>query len=282
MPSIEEDTMDSGVRERLSGGGERETGLNRFFSTSSSSTSFASSSSSSSSPTPSQKALSSRSSRPQCLLSLSALVVGVAVVAALVPCRGVHAAAYRPGAYPHDASKPSCPIAAAKSNFDLSKFLGDWYVLAYEYPKKMRLKDISCVGLHFSLTEFGDVTSNFTFRFPAQTGFFYHVPTFSFVSESKPSLWDTQLRGVELISAIVDTDYDNWAILVQCQQLPSAGGGLEPEPHFLSTRVLSRTRSLSTDDFMRAQAAIEAAEASADYRYPVDQDVCEELDGGEV
>ena len=81
------------------------------------------------------------------------------------------------------------------------QFLGDWYVLAYEYPKKMRLKDISCVGLHFSLTEFGDVTSNFTFRFPAKTGFFYHVPTFSLVSETKKSLWETQFRGGEWLGA---------------------------------------------------------------------------------
>ena len=80
----------------------------------------------------------------------------------------------------------------------------------------------------------------------------------------------------------MDTDYENWAILVQCQELPTGAGltgALTTEPQFLSTRVLSRRRTLSTDDFMRAQAAIEAAEASADFRYPVDQAVCEELDG---
>ena len=81
----------------------------------------------------------------------------------------------------------------------------------------------------------------------------------------------------------MDTDYENWAILVQCQEMPTGGGlsgALTTEPQFLSTRILSRSRTLSTDDFMRAQAAIEAADASADFRYPVDQSVCEELDGG--
>ena len=88
------------------------------------------------------------------------------------------------------------------------QFLGDWYVLEYEYPKEMRLKDISCVGLHFSLTSFGDILTNFTFRFPAKSGHFYHVPTFSMVSQLKTSIWETQFRGgayiipVQFFSAI--------------------------------------------------------------------------------
>ncbi|TRY76554.1 hypothetical protein TCAL_06325 [Tigriopus californicus] len=202
--------------------------------------------------------------------SVSYLVVCVS----LVPFSSSSASAYHPPLYGLESGKvPDCPIAQAKTNFDLSQFLGDWYVLAYEYPKKMRLKDLSCVGLHFSMAGFGDIQSNFTFRFPAKTGFFYHVPTFSIVSQVKTSLWETQFVGVELISSIVETDYQNWAVLVQCRE---SGGGSDPK--FLSTRILSRARTLSTEHFMEVQAAIEKVGASADFRYPVVQDECEELD----
>ena len=75
------------------------------------------------------------------------------------------------------------------------QFLGDWYVLEYIYNKPMRMKDLSCVGFHFSLTSFGELQSNFTFRFPAMTGHFYHVPTFSLISDQNQAIWDTQFRG---------------------------------------------------------------------------------------
>ena len=73
--------------------------------------------------------------------------------------------------------------------------MGDWYVLEYVYNKPMRMKDLSCVGFHFSLTSFGELQSNFTFRFPAKTGHFYHVPTFSIVNPANSAVWDTQFKG---------------------------------------------------------------------------------------
>ncbi len=50
------------------------------------------------------------------------------------------------------------------SNPQFNQFMGDWYVLEYQYTTEMRLKDLSCVGFHFSQTGFGDIISNFTFR----------------------------------------------------------------------------------------------------------------------
>ena len=77
---------------------------------------------------------------------------------------------------------------------------------------------------------------------------------------------------VDLLSSIVDTDYENWAVLVQCRN------SAEKNTKFLSTRVISRRRSLSVDHFIEAQAAIERAGVGAPYKYPVAQDVCQELD----
>ena len=79
--------------------------------------------------------------------------------------------------------------------YNFVQFLGDWYVLEYVYNKPMRMKNLSCVGFHFSLTSFGELQSNFTFRFPATTGHFYHVPTFSIINPTNPAIFDTQFRG---------------------------------------------------------------------------------------
>ena len=41
----------------------------------------------------------------------------------------------------------------------------------------------------------GELKSNFTFKFPAKTGFFYHVPNYSPVNTIMPAIWDTKHRG---------------------------------------------------------------------------------------
>ena len=45
------------------------------------------------------------------------------------------------------------------------------------------------------LDEDSSIQTNFTFRFPPESGHFYHIPTFSFLSDIEKSLWETQYRG---------------------------------------------------------------------------------------
>jgi hypothetical protein len=75
------------------------------------------------------------------------------------------------------------------------QFLGNWFVLEYQYPKEIRLHDIGCVQMHYSALGIGDIISNFTFRFPPKTGHFYHMPSISLLSEVEASVWETQFRG---------------------------------------------------------------------------------------
>ena len=77
---------------------------------------------------------------------------------------------------------------------------------------------------------------------------------------------------VDLVSILVDTDYSGWAVLVQCSE---SGAG---EPVFLSTRILSRARVLTAGQWVRVEEAVERAGAGAPFRYPVDQQNCDELD----
>ena len=55
--------------------------------------------------------------------------------------------------------------------------------------------------------------------------------------------------SVNLLTAIVDTDYENWAVFVQCLQ---EGG----KNKFLSTRVMSRHPTLSPEHSLLARETI--------------------------
>ena len=57
------------------------------------------------------------------------------------------------------------------------------------------MKAFGCIGLDFSMSGLGELKSNFTFKFPAKTGFFYHVPNYSPVNTIMPAIWDTKHRG---------------------------------------------------------------------------------------
>lgn len=75
------------------------------------------------------------------------------------------------------------------------QFLGKWYVLEYIYDKPKKMKAFSCIGFEFSKNEDSELKSNFTFKFPAKTGFYYHVPSYSPVNTIIPAIWDTKHRG---------------------------------------------------------------------------------------
>ncbi len=64
---------------------------------------------------------------------------------------------------------------------------------------------------------------------------------------------------MDLVSLVSATDYENWAVLIQCHD--QAG-----TPRFLSTRVLARSRTLSADHWIKAEEAIQAANARAKFR----------------
>ncbi len=65
---------------------------------------------------------------------------------------------------------------------------------------------------------------------------------------------------VNLVSLVIDTDYSNWAVLVQCHE------GVSGEPAFLSTRLLSRTRKVEAGHWIKAEKSVERAKAAAPYR----------------
>ena len=73
---------------------------------------------------------------------------------------------------------------------------------------------------------------------------------------------------VEMVSVVVDTDYSRWAVVAQCTKNPSG------EPTFQSSRILSRSRTLSSPDLDRARAAIRDADVEGPYKYSIEQENC--------
>ena len=99
-------------------------------------------------------------------------------------------------------------------------------------------------------------------------GHFYTIPTKSeIVADGQEGLWLTEFKGVNLLTAVVDTDYDNWAVFVQCMQE-------EGRNKFLSTRVMSRDQTLSSDHWLLAKETIQADNLEAEYKYSIDQRNC--------
>merc|ERR1712183_896051 len=131
------------------------------------------------------------------------------------------------------------------------QFMGLWYIPEYQYPKEMGLADLSCLSFRFSQEATG-IKGNFSFRFPPSHGHFYHIPTLSeVVADGQDGLWVTQFKGVNLLTAVVDTDYENWAVFVQCME----EGGTNK---FLSTRVMSRRPSLTPANWLLARETIKS------------------------
>lgn len=71
-----------------------------------------------------------------------------------------------------------------------------------------------------------------------------------------------------MVTVVVDTDYSRWAVLAQCVKNSSG------EPIFQSSRILSRSRSLSSADLDRARAAIREDGVEGPFKHAIDQENC--------
>ena len=58
------------------------------------------------------------------------------------------------------------------------------------------------------------------------------------------------MTSVNLLTAVVDTDYANWAVFVQCMTE-------DGKNKFLSTRVMSRAKTLSADQWLLVKETIQ-------------------------
>merc|ERR1712004_519060 len=128
-----------------------------------------------------------------------------------------------------------CPVPMP--DFELSEFLGDWFIMEYEFASETKLTSLDCLGYKYTLND----------------------------SSAK---WNTNFRNVEMVSVVVDTDYSRWAVIAQCVQ--NAYG----PPTFQSSRILSRQRTLDDADLDRAKAALREFNIEGPYKHSIDQNNC--------
>ena len=92
-----------------------------------------------------------------------------------------------------------CPVPMP--NFELSEFMGDWYIMEYEFASETKLTSLDCMGYKYTLNDASNdiMVANFTFRFPPKTGNMYHVPTFALFANDSSAKWNTNFRNGELL-----------------------------------------------------------------------------------
>lgn len=110
-------------------------------------------------------------------------------------------------------------------------------------------------------------------RYPANTGNFYHMPMWSSFSKVNSAVWETQVGQNTFVHVVLDTDYANWAVFLQCSE---QGSG---EPTFHSTRILSRMRHpVGADHWIKIEKAVETAQAAMPFRYAIEQGNCQDVE----
>merc|ERR1711997_595184 len=78
---------------------------------------------------------------------------------------------------PLSASEKACP--AHMSNFELSEFLGEWYLLEYEFAAENKLNRLDCLGFKFTLNDI-DLASSGDVMISNFTSFFWQAVTTHF------------------------------------------------------------------------------------------------------
>ena len=122
------------------------------------------------------------------------------------------------------------------------------------------------------------------------------------VADGQDGLWLTMFKGVNLLTAIVDTDYDNWAVFVQCMQEGGKNRLVTPSStSIMATITLSLQISVHQDNVSPAKSCSrtwsagqgdnkgkdvlktddnnnndddQAGDMEGDYKYKIDQENC--------
>ena len=92
-----------------------------------------------------------------------------------------------------------CPVPMP--DFELSEFLGDWFIMEYEFASETKLTSLDCLGYKYTLNDVSNdiMVANFTFRFPPKSGNMFHVPTFAVFGNDSSAKWNTNFRNGEFL-----------------------------------------------------------------------------------
>ncbi|XP_015605999.1 apolipoprotein D isoform X2 [Cephus cinctus] len=171
--------------------------------------------------------------------------------------------------------KTKCPKVKAIRNFDISEFLGSWYIVQY-YASSEEALAYRCMRAELSVSpEKAEVTMNFTYSFtddPINEQLVGNI-TWKIPSPDLPAHWvhaEFPYEGV-YNTYVLDSDYKSWALLMHCAEKSKS-------PRYLSSFIMSREMNLGINVISYLREKLPRYDIDLEYMFPMEQGNCSTMD----
>ncbi|KAK1134563.1 hypothetical protein K0M31_007345 [Melipona bicolor] len=175
--------------------------------------------------------------------------------------------------------KTKCPKVKGIRNFDISEFLGSWYIVQY-YASSEEALAYRCMRAELSISsESTEVTMNFTYSFtddPINEQLVGNI-TWKIPSPELPAHWvhaEYPYEGV-YNTYVLDSDYKSWALLMHCAEQSKS-------PRYLSSFIMSREPSLGANVISYLREKLPRYDIDLEYMFPMDQNQCNKTETSEM
>lgn len=175
--------------------------------------------------------------------------------------------------------KTKCPKVKGIRNFDISEFLGSWYIVQY-YASSEEALAYRCMRAELSISpESTEVTMNFTYSFtddPINEQLVGNI-TWKIPSSELPAHWvhaEYPYEGV-YNTYVLDSDYKSWALLMHCAEQSKS-------PRYLSSFIMSRDPSLKANVISYLREKLPRYDIDLEYMFPMDQNQCNKTETSEM
>ncbi|XP_015172593.1 PREDICTED: apolipoprotein D [Polistes dominula] len=171
--------------------------------------------------------------------------------------------------------KTKCPRVKGIRNFDISEFLGSWYIVQY-YASSEEALIYRCMRAELSVSsESAEVTMNFTYSFtddPINEQLVGNI-TWKIPSPEFPAHWvHAEFPYEEIYNTyILDSDYKTWALLMHCAEKNKS-------PRYLSSFIMSRQPSLGVNVVSYLREKLPKYDIDLEYMFPMEQKQCNQTD----
>ncbi|XP_020278659.1 apolipoprotein D [Pseudomyrmex gracilis] len=180
------------------------------------------------------------------------------------------------GTWKRREDKTKCPKVKGIRNFDISEFLGLWYIVQY-YASSEEALAYRCMRAELSVSpENAEVTMNFTYSFTDDPinellvgNITWKIPS----PDSSPAHWvhaEFPYEGV-YNTYVLDSDYKSWALLMHCAEKSKS-------PRYLSSFIMSREESLGPNVISYLREKLPKYDIDLEYMFPMDQKQCNKTD----
>lgn len=170
-----------------------------------------------------------------------------------------------------DDDNTQCPKVKAIRDFDVSEFLGIWYVVEY-YASSEEALAYRCMKAELSVSSENDeVTMNFTYSFvddPINEQLIGNI-TWKIPSPDLPAHWVHAEEPYEGVynTYVLDTDYKSWALLMHCAEKSKS-------PRYLSSFIMSREISVGVNVISYLKEKLLRYDVNMEYLFPMEQNNC--------